>query len=516
MRRNGQPTRDFTPQRDVLKFGIESPPGSTGVETSRLAARKHMWGALWNSPTTMTWGSILTRSLTFLLVVPLVLSRFSTGDVALWYVFAAVSALQLQVDIGFSPTFARVIAFALGGLDDTRIRDLRTTTPGAPGSPNWHTIARICATMRVVYRRLALAAAALLIVVGTLVVSRPIALSSSPSTAWVAWAALVAASLVVLYGNQYSAYLQGLNQVALVRRWESLTNIGSIGSSFVVLLFGGGLVHLVVTQQAWLVLNVARNWLLARGVAEGRFADFKEREVYRPIFDAVWPSAWRSGIGTLAGQAPLQFAGLFYAQFGAPHRVAAYMLAIHVLTAIRTFAGAPFYSKIPLLARLRAEGDTVQMVGVAARGMRLSYWSFVVALLFTGALAIPLVSMIGSSVQFVPLPLWAVLGVAAGIERFGALHLQLYSTTNHIVWHTSNGITAIIFVVLALALAPAFDWYGFAIAYLVANLLFYAPYNASLSYKALGVRPTVFERTILLFPFIVLLTFAVVVFLVSV
>ena len=38
----------------------------------------------------------------------------------------------------------------------------------------------------------------------------------------------------------------------------------------------------------------------------------------------------------------------------------------------------------------------------------------------------------------------------AGIaERVGALHIQLYSMTNHIVWHIANGVTGILLIVLA-------------------------------------------------------------------
>ena len=63
----------------------------------------------------MTWSSYLTRSLSLLLVFPLILTRLDTADIALWYLFSTIIALQAQSDAVCSPTFERVLAYALGG-----------------------------------------------------------------------------------------------------------------------------------------------------------------------------------------------------------------------------------------------------------------------------------------------------------------------------------------------------------------------------------------------------------------
>jgi hypothetical protein len=460
----------------------------------------------------MTWGAFLTRSLTFVLVVPLVLTKFSAADVALWYVFSSVATLQLQADLGFSPTFVRVIAFAMGGLKESELGDLRAMdAPRVHADPNWRTVELVCATMRVVYNRLTLIATCLLLTVGTAVVARPIGVSSDPARSWAAWAAIVIASTLVLRGNQYSAYLQGLDRVALVRRWEALTNVGAIGTSFCVLLFGGGILQLVVAQQCWLIANVGRNWLLARHVEGARYRDFDTGTIDRHVLRSVWPSAWRSGLGSLAGQVPLQFSGIFYAQYGPPAKVAAFLFSIHVLTAIRTFANAPFYSRIPLLARLRAQGRFEELVRAAKRGMRLSYWTFVVGIALAGLLIGPLAQHIGSNVAFVPPALWAALATAGFIERYGAMHLMLYSTTNHIVWHVANGVTALLFAVFVAASFRMLDWYALAGAYAAAYLLFYAPYTASRSYRELSVRPLAFERSVVAGPALAMIAYNLVI-----
>jgi hypothetical protein len=363
--------------------------------------------------------------------------------------------------------------------------------------------------MRVVYLRLTVIAIVVFGVVGTLVVRRPASLSSDVSDAWFAWLLILLGSVAVLYGNQFSAYLQGLNQVALVRRWEAITNVCALLTSFIVLLAGGGILELVIASQVWAAVNVLRNRALARFVRQGRYRTFALDQADKQVMAAAWPSAWRSSLGTFAGQVPLQFAGLVYAQFGAAARVAGFLLGLHLLTAIRTFANAPFYSKLPVLARLRAAAKYQELLAISARGMRSSYWVYTISVALMGLFAAPLMQAMGSSVEFVPPLLWALLAFGAMVERYGALHLQLYSTTNDIRWHIANGLTAVSYGLIVVITFRQLDWYAFAVAYIAAYSLVYAPYSALHSYRSLPMKALQFEMRVLLMPATALIAFVV-------
>jgi hypothetical protein len=61
--------------------------------------------------------------------------------------------------------------------------------------------------------------------------------------------------------------LQGLNEIALVRRWEAITSIAAVLTSFAVLLLGGRLLVLVAATQVWSALGALRNRFLCQQVA---------------------------------------------------------------------------------------------------------------------------------------------------------------------------------------------------------------------------------------------------------
>ena len=65
-------------------------------------------------------------------------------------------------------------------------------------------------------------------------------------------------------------------------------------------------------------------------------------------------------------------------------------------------------------------------------------------------------------------------------ERFGANHLQLYTTTNRVVLHVANGVAGAIYLVSLVLLYPFFSVYALPMAHLAANVCWYDWYCALL------------------------------------
>jgi O-antigen/teichoic acid export membrane protein len=465
---------------------------------------------LWHSPTLMTLGSYASRSLSIIIVLPLLLTRLSTEEISLWYLFSTVIAMQMLADVGFNATFSRSIAYAMGGATYKDIQELsRASIKNNNGQPNWQTIEQICSTMRAIYLRLSLIAFILFATLGTYALLKPISASVDKKSAWIAWGVILLVSIFTLFGNIYSAYLQGINQIALLRRWEVFTSLGAILTSFIVLLLGSGLLGLVIANQSWLVINIVRNRWLCRRVENSHFQHFKRQKIEPEIFEVVWPSAWRSGLGVFMTYGLVQLSSIVYAQISSASEIASYLLALRLIQIINQFSQAPFYSKLPILARLRSEGKLAQQVLVAKRGMALAYWIYVIGVLILGIFATPLLKFIGSNAEFVNPLLWSLMGLAIFAERYGAMHIQLYSTTNHIIWHIATGATGIIYIVVSLMLFNQIGVYAFPIATLAGYLSFYCWYSAKHSYSAFGLKFWSFERTTMIAPLsIVIIYFA--------
>lgn len=447
---------------------------------------------LWHSPTVTTWGSLLVRLSAVLVVMPVVLVRFSPADVALWQLFSAVFVLALMLDFGLSPTLARMIAYASGGASLADMASMRRMTPDtAPATPNHDAAVAVLSTLRWLYPRAALGLTLLLALLGTWGMAKPVSQASDVASAWVAWVLVLASTGVSLWGGAYAAALQGFDRIAAMRRWEALTGLCQIACSVAALALGGNLLWLVAVYQGWAVLAAVRNRLLLRGLHPELFiqAPARDPEVLR----VLWPGAWRSGLGVLMSQGIIQASGIIYSQLAPAAEVAAYLLALRLMQMLSQFSQAPFYGKLPQLARMHAAGRHQDELVLAQRGMRLAHFVLALGAVTIALAAQPLMHAIGSRTAFVPPGVWALIALAFFAERYGAMHMQLYSLTNHIVWHVANGVTGALMIGLAIAGYPRLGAYAFPAAMLAAYLGFYCIYAVRLSSRTFKIDLLRFE-----------------------
>jgi O-antigen/teichoic acid export membrane protein len=464
----------------------------------------------WESPTLMTWGSFLSRSLNLILVTPLILTKFSTPEISLWFLFSTMISMQLLADLGFAPTFSRVIAYAMGGANYDELSDYRKLKGQKKNDgPNWDTVERIFATMSFVYTWLTVILVTLFAILGTISLLKPISLVCDSMSAWICWIIIILSSAFSLKGNSYSAYLQGTNNIAPLRRCEIYVSLCSIFSNFIVLLCGGNLLGLVLSHQIWRIVNILINRYLSAMVADKKIQSFQRKEKDIVVLKSVWPSTWRSGAGHFMSYGLIQASGIFYAQIGTTSSIASYLLALRLIHIVSEFSQAPFYSKLPTFARLFAEGKKKELVGYARKGMRLSYWCYVAGFMGLDFAGQPLLNLIGSNAVFPTNLLWSLLGLGFFAQRYGAMHIQLYSVTNKIIWHISNGISGAIYLIVSLVLIHPFGVYAFPIGILVGYLCFHTWFPAVHSYKTFGLRFMSFEKATMLGPLSVILLYII-------
>ena len=242
---------------------------------------------------------------------------------------------------------------------------------------------------------------------------------------------------------------------------------------------------------------------------------FTKKKNDEKVFAAVWPSAWRSGIGHFMSYGLIQASGVLYAQVASATSIASYLLTLRLIQMVSAFSQAPFYSKLPAFARLFAEDKKSDLVALAKKGMRLSHWCYVAGFIGLGISGEPLLKFIGSNAEFPTNLLWSLMGLAFFVERYGAMHLQLYSITNHIIWHIANGFAGIIYIIVCLSLFNTVDVYAFPLGLIAGYVGFYAWYSAMHSYKIFGLSFMTFEKDILLIPFCIMAFYFLVIFLIS-
>lgn len=447
----------------------------------------------------MTWLSYFAKSGNLLLVLPLILKKFSAPEIAVWSFFSAILSISALADFGFRNTFIRLFALAYGGAKDLGVfkGDKKTETKG---EANWPMIEKLYSAMSKIYTYVTLVLAVILFTAGSYSLLKPISATQDHRQAWTAWVVIAIAIIYDFYGKIYSNYLEGMYQIALVKRIEFLAKLGSILTSFLILIISPSLLNLVIANAIWMIINTARDLYLCRIVCEGKLKSFTTQPFEKDFFLQIWRPAWRGGISGLMSQGLTNLSGIVYGQVGNAASVAAYMIALRIITEIRNISNAPFYSKVPLMARLRAEGNYPKLTQVAQRGMLLAHIVYVGGAIFVGLFFNSFLHVIGSKISFVEPRLWILLSVAFYVHRYGALHMQLYNTTNHIISHILDAIAGTLFIVTALLLVNKVGVYAIPVGMLVGYLGFYAWAAAYYSLKSINVNFFKFEYKVSAIP----------------
>ncbi len=464
---------------------------------------------LWFSPTANTWLSLLTRSVSFVLVLPLILRKFPAEETAVWFVFSAVMIVQSILGFGFSPSFSRLLSYARAGADVGQMDDLRhNKSIGLGLSCNWDAIGRLCSCMRRVFSGLAVVNFVVLATAGTALVWRSVAMAGHPPAIWVAWGIMVISSSFGFATTYYGSILQGMNKLTESRRLETAMSLGAIFTAFLVLTVKPDILTLVIGYQFWAVAGFFAYRAMAFRLVPRASGWAVPRKWEPSVFRLVWNSAWKTGITSILTFGLVQSTGIIQAQFGSPTATVTYNFNLRLVTLIGQIVQAPFLTKLPELARLRAVGDMTNQLRVLRRGMFLTHWLLVFSAIGVSLLMPLAVHWIGShSLQFDPC-LWAIFSVVMIFERQGGMLHQIRNLTNQPMEHIAMiGYFVFNLTFMTLFLYLGWGMYSFPLSMLATQLIFSLWFAAWVAYPVLGVSPWVFERTVSLPPAFLLITF---------
>lgn len=435
----------------------------------------------------MTWLSLSVRLGGFALLLPVALRHLPESDINVWLLFSAVASLQTLSDLGFSHTFGRAISYARSGRPAAapaiRLPSSAANLPSLIQSMGW------------VYRRVAVASLALLGTLGTLAVQGVIEQAASATEAWIGWIAIVIASSTAIYGNGYVAYLVGSDRIGLHKGGEAAVGLLSLLSQIAAIQAGLGLSGLVLTAQTGVLVQVYVNRRIATTIGANDWADSDRVPRDPELVRALWPAAWRSAAGIGMAQGVWQAMAIGIANTLAPRESASTLLALRLMQIVIQFAMAPFYTTVPILNRLRAEHQVESLVRLAQRGMFRGHLVFIGCTLIFLWFAPAFLTQIGSRTPFVDAEFWMVLGAAAFVERYGAMHLQLQSTTNEIYWHIASALSGSAWIIGTLALFPVAGALAVPLGLGASSLFVYTPYCLRRSFRSMpGFGWVAFER----------------------
>lgn len=463
---------------------------------------------LWHSRVAMTWCSQFVRLLSIVVVIPFVLKAYDANTAAVWFLLSVIYGLVLVADFGLVSTFGRLISYAMGGASVRQLEKLNSLSEIQINHPNVEAVKEIVATMRRFYLGVMLVSGLALAIGGWLALSRPIGLLENQFTGRIASGWVFGITLLSVWGQSYVAFLHGINQIAAQRRWEMLVGLGQLFSVCSLLLNEAGFLYLVMVFYSWHAFGVILNAWLSRSFDSFGAYGATSRPFNGEVAVIAWPRVWRSGLGILFSLGAVQATGLIYAQFADSRAISSYLVHLRFIQAISAFAQAPFYTKLPRMGQLVAGHRFDALRRLADRGFLLTFCGFACGFLIVAVTADYMLPLIWSDAKIFDPLLWALMGLAFFFERFGNMHMAVYSLSNKIIWHIMNSITGSIFILLSIILFSKIGVYAFPVSLMISYLCFHCLVSGWLSHHTFGIKFPSFELRTTLGPLLLLIVYA--------
>ena len=375
---------------------------------------------VFNSAVAWSWVFNFFRLASGLILLPLVLKKFTTADLGMYYVLLSLSALVPLVDFGFGPTIERFVGYAMGGATSFQTRGL--VKPANPAAPNYTLLWQLLFSSRVLYRLLVLGLLLVLGAWGTYLVEMRIQETSSALITRLAWLATLFAALFDIYSNYWVVFLRGSNNILSAARIDVLAMAVRLVLSATLLFGGVGLLSVPVGSlagsfiQRYLARRRCHQLLSAH--PPPKTAEFKE------ILRVLWPNTWRAGMIFVGGYLTVNANTAICLHSLGLLANAQYGLSIQLLNVITGMAIVWTYVKWPVVAQYHAQHDFTAVQRILRPRIWLQSLTFLfmaVVLLLFGPF---LLAHFGSGKQVLP-PEWLAL---LAIGSFFDMHLGFWTT----------------------------------------------------------------------------------------
>jgi len=453
----------------------------------------------------MTWFSLISKPLSVVVVLPLLLKNYSSEEVALWYLFSLFISMQLLADFGFYSTFIRVISYAFAG--NKNIENIsKISSRKEELEPNRALLKDIIGVMNYTY-------CALSIVILTVFTCFSFVIASNinkipdPSEGWFAWILIIVFTAVNFYSRIFSNFLMGFNKVAQVRRIEGIFSLISLIATALAVYFNLDIQWIILLNQFWYLPNLVVLKFFADRVTPFHFKELTNYSFNKKIFKDIWDPAWKSGLSTLTSHGFTNLTGIIYAKFSNSVNLTEYLLAIKFINVISSFSQAPFYSKLPMLSFLASKGEIETWRKKSAEGMLLGSAFFVGLIIILSEFGPLVFKYMPGQIKFPEFYLWLLLGIGNYFHRIGGMHSQLYMTTNKVKAHISDTISGSIYLIISIFLIKQYGVMGFPIGLIAGYALFYTPYSLYYSSKIIQTSIIDYERKANLLPLLILLCY---------
>ena len=245
-----------------------------------------------------------------IIVLPIVLKKLPSNELAIWYVFLTIYSLVNLLDFGFRPTIARNVSYVFSGLKSLPTKGIGSIHDVTESQIDYHLLSLLTATCEKIYRIISICCL-VSVAFASLYVYSLISDFENKTYIICAWFIFGCSCTLNFYFSYYGAFLIGCGKIKESRKIVIYSKSIFIFATYFGLAFDWGIVAI---SFAHLLNSLTVRWLsykyyYSRNLKNKikRFSQPHGKEELQKIFKALWGNSYRLGLVSLGSFLILKF-----------------------------------------------------------------------------------------------------------------------------------------------------------------------------------------------------------------
>lgn len=388
-----------------------------------------------NSPSIMTWASYFVKFGSSIFVLPLILVNFPESEIAVWLIFLLILGFSQLADTGFGPSVIRAASYYYSGAKNipASITDFNMNQSEFNKRINFNGLEKLLNTANIIYLILGCIAIIFLLTFGQLFMRNSINLTDNIDVLNYAFYLIITQSFFSIQLIKYNSFIQGVDQVALLKKIETIIESFKVIFTLLVLILGYGIFSIVLIGLIFKLIfyfyvkYYTNKWFLNNNKVYGFKYEFDKK-----IFYSVWPATWRQGLMFYGGYLTNNGNSLIVSQLGDPKLISGFLLTQRLIVFVRQISQAPLYSNLPRIFQKLAKKEfkilkLYSSIGIT-RGLSIQIILLSILILFGDQVLL----LFNVNTSLVPIPVMLIMSISIILELHHAFHAQIFMGTNHV------------------------------------------------------------------------------------
>lgn len=307
-----------------------------------------------------------------IIVLPFILKSLQASDVAIWYIFIAISSLAGLIDFGFSQSLSKHVSYVYSG---AKILKVDGCDYSDDNSINLKLLRSLIFTCRRLYLTIASTIFLILLTAGTAYLYYTLKKDSSDANITdviIPWALYSFTVALNLYYNYVLIFITGQGRISDYNALVIISKLTYVVSLVTLIYIGCGLMALVISNLlSAMVLRLMANHIYLDSNTKRQLVNIEA--VPENLFSIIWPNAKKFGITNL-GVLLFSQSGVFLSGLFLPlEEVAELGITLQLFGILTTLARVYLSSVCPKISSLWVKEDYNQIVNYFIKAQLLCY-----------------------------------------------------------------------------------------------------------------------------------------------